>query len=133
MAEFVKVGEVRQFREGRGRAVDLDGTRVAIFRMADGFVAFSDACLHMGASLAEGKLEGGRVTCAWHGWEYDVRTGQSDRKDWACLAVYEVKVEGQDVLLRRPDRPATGPASGTGAPGDDDFAPWDPEKFLKKK
>ena len=128
MGDFVKVGHVKDFREGRGRAVSLDGVQVAVFKTGEDFVAFSDACLHMGASLADGRLTGHHVECAWHGWSYDVRTGQCDTKDWACIEVYEVKAEGSEVLLRRP---APGPRRG--GPPDDDWTAWDPERHLKKK
>jgi len=128
MGEFVKVGELGDFREGRGTAVRLDGVQVAVFRAGDELVAFSDACPHMGASLADGRLAGPNVECAWHGWRYDTRTGQCDSKRWARLRVYEVKVEGSDVLLRRPDPPPPAADSDV-AP----WVPWDPDKHLRKK
>src|SRR6185436_11326413 len=102
--------------------------RVAVFRTPRGFLAFTDACPHMGASLADGRLVGDHVECVWHGWKYDVRTGENDFKKWACLTVYTVKVEGQDVLLLRPDPPPPAPE-----PPEEEWTPWDPEKHLKKK
>lgn len=129
MAEFVKVGELKDFQGSRGRAVDLGGVRVAVFRSGGSFVAFTDACPHMGASLADGRLQGDHVECAWHGWRYDVRTGQNDFKKWACLTVYTVKVEGEDVLLLRPDPPPPPEPE----PAGDEWPVWDPEKHLRKK
>jgi nitrite reductase (NADH) small subunit len=128
MAEFVKVGELKDFHDKRGRAVDLGGVRVAVFLTGGRFVAFTDACPHMGASLADGRLAGDQVECAWHGWKYDVHTGKNDWKEWACLTVYTVKVEGQDVLILRPDPPPTPPE-----PPEEDWTAWDPEKHVKKK
>lgn len=130
MGDFVKVGEIQDFREGRGRAVDLCGVQVAIFRTGDRFIAVSDACRHMGASLADGKLTGDELECGWHGWTYDVRTGQNDAHAWACLAVYEVKLEGQDVLLRRPDPPV--PEEPNRDEDDEDERYRDPERFFKR-
>ncbi len=127
MGDFVKVGDVDDFRGGRGRAVSLDGVGVAIFKTRAGFVAFTDACPHMGASLADGRLTGNKVECAWHGWTYDVRTGECETKEWACLRVYEVKVEGREVLLRRPD-----PEPPAEEPPDDDWIALDPDRHFKK-
>jgi len=98
--EFVKVGEVRQFRKGSGRQVDVAGVKVAVYWTGERFLAVGDKCAHMGASLADGKIEDGKIVCPWHGWAYDVETGQSAARPWACTTVYEVKIEGDDVLVR---------------------------------
>jgi len=129
MADYVKVGEVGEFKKARGRVVELEGVKVAIFWTGDRFIALKDACPHMGASLADGKLEGNRVVCPWHGWEYDVETGQSGRRSWACVPVYEVKVEGTDVLLRRPAPPK--PAEFETEVEDEEWMSWDPNRFFK--
>ncbi len=127
MDDFVKVGKVDDFREGRGSVVRLDGKKVAVFKIGGHLQAIQDACPHMGASLADGRLEHGRVVCHWHGWSFDLESGQGSltSKSWLCARIYEVKVEGRDVYLRRPDEPA--------APRPEDeeeWTAWDP-KFLK--
>ena len=59
MSEFESVGKVSDFEIGRGRAVPVDGRMVAVFRQEDGsWHASDDLCPHMGASLAEGFVEG---------------------------------------------------------------------------
>lgn len=128
MGEFVKVGTVGEFREGRGRAIVLDGAPVAVFRTPSGFVAIADTCPHMGASLADGRLEGDQVECAWHEWRFDVRSGKSTMREWACVRVYEVRVEGDDVLIRRPDPPPP-----REEPPDEPWEVFDPDKHWKKR
>jgi len=106
--DFVDVGSLSDFPEGRGRAVPLGTRRVAIFRLAGRFHAIQDRCPHMAASLADGAIEDGRlVVCHMHGWKFDVTTGAGapPAKSWACARIYEVRVEGDRVLLRRPDEP----------------------------
>ena len=76
MGDFVKVGKVDDFREGRGSVVRLDGKKVAVFKIGGRLQAVQDACPHMGASLADGRLEDGRVVCHWHGWSFDLESGQ---------------------------------------------------------
>ena len=39
------------------------------------------------------------VTCPWHGWEFDIRSGQTPLGPKIKQPVYEVKVEDQDVLV----------------------------------
>jgi nitrite reductase (NADH) small subunit len=125
--EFVRIGCVDEFREGRGKPVKLDGQVVAVFRTATGFFACGDSCPHMGASLADGRLIGTFVECAWHSWRFDTASGCSDMRSWATIPIYEVRVEGNDVFLRRPDPPAP-----KEAPPEEPWEIWDPDKHLKK-
>ena len=126
MGEFVKVGEVGDFREGRGTAVRLDGTTVAIFKVGGRLRAIQDRCPHMGASLADGRVKGGQVVCHWHDWCFDLVTGHGDRrsKRWLRAQVYEVKVEGDDVYVLQPDEPESDEEN------DDEWVAWD-DDFLK--
>lgn len=57
---------------GRARALNFLGREMVVYRGADGRVAALDAyCPHMGAHLAEGKVEGNAIRCLFHYWKYD--------------------------------------------------------------
>lgn len=56
------------------RAFTLLGERIVVFRDAEGVVAFKDLCIHRGTALSRGWVTEGRLTCPYHGWQYD-RTG----------------------------------------------------------
>jgi len=124
MLEWVKVGVVDDFPEGKGRSVRVADRRVAVFKVEDRLHAIQDACPHMGAWLCDGKVDGGAVICHWHGWRFDFLTGEGDHGKRAGLRarVYEVKVEGADVFLRAPEDPPP--------PDEEEWVRWDP-KFLK--
>jgi nitrite reductase (NADH) small subunit/3-phenylpropionate/trans-cinnamate dioxygenase ferredoxin subunit len=128
---FVRVGSVDEFPRGRGRKVRVNGQEVAVFRNGDDWHALQDGCPHMGASLADGKLDGGCVVCHWHEWKFDLRDGSTVEREWARARVYDVKIDNGSVLLRaRPLKPETeGPADDP----DDDWMRADPERFFKKK
>lgn len=128
MSEYVKVGKASRVRKGRGRVFVVGGEKVAVFRGPGGLVAVSDACPHQGASLADGRLVGGSVECAWHNWCFDVETGASDRRSGACVAVYGVRVEGDDLYLRAPEPRAT----ETSADETEDWQTWDVDQYFKK-
>ena len=57
--------------------VDVEGLPVALANVAGAIYAFGDSCRHMGGPLSSGLLRDAIVTCPWHGWAYDVRTGKS--------------------------------------------------------
>src|SRR5882762_4133345 len=60
--------------------------------------AMDNVCLHRGGPLGEGVIEGGKVICPWHGWAWDPKTGEAQTPG-AKVAVYAVKIEGDDVLI----------------------------------
>ena len=53
----------------------------------------------MGGPLGRGKLDGCVVTCPWHGWQYDVRTGENEFDRAIKLETYEVVVEDGEVKV----------------------------------
>ncbi|MFN6571654.1 aromatic ring-hydroxylating dioxygenase subunit alpha [Dendronalium sp. ChiSLP03b] len=63
-----------KLKVGRVKAVTLLGRNLAIYRGVSGQVVAVDAyCPHMGAHLAEGKVEGDGIRCFFHNWKYDDR------------------------------------------------------------
>ena len=51
--------------------VEVDGTAWVVARLDDEVVAFEDRCPHRLAPLSAGRVEGGRLRCPYHGWEFD--------------------------------------------------------------
>ena len=73
--------------------IETSGTRIAVANVDGVFYAFDDACTHEQCSLAEGNLEGTKVSCACHGAEFDVRTGEVLAPPATVpLRVYRVRV-----------------------------------------
>lgn len=128
MDPFARVGAVSDFADGRGRAVLVDGHRIAILRQGTRFLAVADPCPHMGASLADGRIEEGIVTCPWHGWRYDATSGKGlpPARPWACVRTFEVKLEGEDVLVRIPEKQPVEEEP------EDDPSFWDAERWFRK-
>ena len=99
MAEFVKVSSLADIPPGGGKCVEVNGQQIALFNVDGAVHAIHNVCLHRGGPLAEGELEGHVVTCPWHGWQYDVRTGINTMDENEQVARYEVRIEGNDVLV----------------------------------
>ena len=60
-----------EVRRGKVRAARLLGRDLAVYRGVDGRVVALDAyCAHMGAHLAEGRVEGNELRCFFHHWRY---------------------------------------------------------------
>ena len=79
----IKLGEVSQFPPGSFTRVELpNGDEVAVYNVNGEYYATENFCPHKGALLSDGRLCGHIVECGWHGWQFDVRTGE-------CLTVNE--------------------------------------------
>jgi nitrite reductase/ring-hydroxylating ferredoxin subunit len=96
----VRVAALAEVPPGQPRLVDAGGTRMVLVRIGDRVHALGDVCAHKGGPLAEGKLSGTRLACPWHGWMYDVRTGQClFPARGGAVASYAVRVDGDDVWV----------------------------------
>jgi nitrite reductase (NADH) small subunit len=72
---------------------------VALFRVGDRFWALDGICPHQGGPLGKGQLTGCVVTCPWHGWQFDVRTGQHQSNPALRHPPLPVRVEGGDIYV----------------------------------
>lgn len=99
MANFTKVCKTGDIPAGSGKTIDLNGKPVAVFNVEGAFYAISDTCVHRGGPLGEGELNGKTVTCPWHGWRYDITSGVNEMNPAVSVQKYQVKVEGDDLLV----------------------------------
>jgi 3-phenylpropionate/trans-cinnamate dioxygenase ferredoxin subunit len=98
---FVCVCKVSDLPDPSQRSVNVGDRSVALFRVAGRFWAIDDRCTHDGGRLVAGRLDGFTITCPRHGARFDIRTGEVlARPATADLAMHEVRVEGDDVLVR---------------------------------
>lgn len=72
---------------------------VALFNVEGTIHALDGICPHQGGPLGKGKLHGCIVTCPWHGWQFDVATGQHQASKSLVHPKYGVKVEGGIVYV----------------------------------
>jgi len=99
LPRFVKVAEKRDLTEGSGRVVSVEGRSIALFRVKDEYFALANVCLHRGGPLGEGSLNGSTITCPWHGWKFDVRTGSFTVIPTLKVTTYKVKEQNGSVMV----------------------------------
>ena len=91
---------VNEVAGGRGKAVEVGGRRLSIFRVGDAFHAIDDACTHLGASMGEGIVVDGCAVCPWHGAQFDLVTGAAfGPPARGPVQAYRCRVDGSDVLV----------------------------------
>lgn len=95
---MIVVGRVEDVPPGRGATVELlDGTQLALYHVGGEFYAIENFCPHKGAPLADGQLCGHTVECDWHGWRFDIRTGEC-LTNASMVESYQVIIE--DGLIK---------------------------------
>ena len=113
------VAAARDIPPGGRKLVRVQGREIAVFNIGGEFFGLLNRCPHQGGRLVEGRLIGllqapqpgeyrysrpGEILrCPWHGWEFDVRTGQSFCDPARIRAMhFDVEVEPGAELVKGP-------------------------------
>jgi nitrite reductase/ring-hydroxylating ferredoxin subunit len=99
VADFVTVARADELAPGEVRRVQAGEEEIALARIGDDFYAVQGACLHLEGPLGDGRLEDHVLTCPWHGWQYDIRTGKNEFDLAIQLRTYDVRVENGEVRV----------------------------------
>ena len=114
------VAHASELKEGERKIVSLDTTEIGVYRVKGKIYAYENLCAHQGGPACEGllmpkveeviaadkKYEGMQfnyeelhIVCPWHGWEYELATGEmvADRK--FHLKKYEVMEKGGKIYV----------------------------------
>jgi nitrite reductase (NADH) small subunit len=91
--------KISELAEGAGASLVLDTHKIALFRLGGKFYAMADSCMHRGGPLGTGHIEGERVTCPWHAWDFEVKTGKCLTMEGASQKTFPVKVEDGMVFV----------------------------------
>jgi NAD(P)H-dependent nitrite reductase small subunit len=97
--QFARVAGKAEIPPGTGKVVQAGGKTLAVFNCEGTFYAIDNTCKHRGGPLGEGSVSGTSVTCPWHGWEYDVRSGACAFDPSVKVQSFAVKVQGEDILV----------------------------------
>jgi nitrite reductase (NADH) small subunit len=97
MGTLVTVAKVSQLKEGEGVVVLARQEEIALFKLDGTVYAVTNTCPHRGGPIGEGSLNGCLVTCPWHGWEFDVRSGRMPASPTIGLKTFRVQLDGDDV------------------------------------
>ncbi|HEY8489416.1 MAG TPA: chlorite dismutase family protein [Dehalococcoidia bacterium] len=116
-AGWTRVAALEDLSEAAGTVVYVRGQQVALFRQGGRVYAIGNRCSHANASLADGTVEDGAVTCPFHNSRFDLATGQpTGGPAQRPVPAYRVKVEdGQVYLATGRAEPAAAGAAGHGA------------------
>lgn len=113
-ADLIEVKPETEFEEGDCELIDVDGTEVGVLHVDGEYYAVQNHCLHDGGPVCAGRTgkklvgefeEAGKrvnkqyaedenvISCPWHGWSYDLETGEQLADDNIVLPTYDVTVK----------------------------------------
>lgn len=108
------VARTDEIPEGERLIVEVAGREIGIFNIDGELFALRNRCPHLGGPLCEGPVLGlvyssepgdvrfdaskQLITCPWHGWEFDVKTGQSYFNPRLRARRFQVESQQGDAL-----------------------------------
>lgn len=101
--QYVRVAALADISEGEGKRVRVGLAVIVLFKISGDLFAVEGLCRHMKAPLEFAQVQPNQtITCSWHGWQYDLTSGQCLTTSWAKLKTYPVKIENGQVWVSVP-------------------------------
>lgn len=100
--DWIRLVRVDEIPVGTVTEVSAGEQTIALANVDGQLYAVDSVCPHAGGPLGEGQLSGCTLTCPWHGWSYDVRTGRGTVDGDVILATHPVVVVDGIAYLSTP-------------------------------
>jgi nitrite reductase (NADH) small subunit len=94
-----RVASLAAIQTGESILANAGEHEVALFMCQGRVVATQGQCPHAEGPLHEGEVEGTVLTCPWHGWTFDLETGECGESEEMNLQRYPVRIDGDDVIV----------------------------------
>ncbi|SYZ72504.1 hypothetical protein TRIP_C20619 [Candidatus Zixiibacteriota bacterium] len=98
-ARWIKVAPVAEMTPGKRKQIKILTKAVVVFNIDGQLRAFDGLCRHMKAPLIQGSLKDNILTCYWHGWRFNIDSGECLTEKWAALRFLDIKIEEGWVMV----------------------------------
>lgn len=99
MERWVRVAATDACPPGSALECVAEDRVIALFNVDGTYHALEGLCPHQGGPLGKGQLCGHVVTCPWHRWQFDVRTGRHLVDSGPCHTRFDTRVDGEGVWV----------------------------------
>jgi nitrite reductase/ring-hydroxylating ferredoxin subunit len=99
--EYVELTEESALWDGEMESYDVGDAEVLLVKVDGQVHAFDGICPHQSFPLVEGELEGSRLTCRAHEWQFDVRTAESINPRGERLTRHDVRIDADGMIRVR--------------------------------
>ncbi len=101
---FIRLASLKDLQTRKLMCVKAGNYKILLALAEGQLYAVDDMCTHEDASLSKGSLHGDCVKCPLHGSRFRLASGEAlDEPAEEALNTYEVKTEGDDILVNIPD------------------------------
>ena len=99
MPDWIRIAALADLPPGSARECVAGDRIVALFNVGGQIYALDGICPHQGGPLGKGELKGCVITCPWHGFQFDVRSGQNVSNPGIVHGSFAVKVDSGEVFV----------------------------------
>jgi nitrite reductase (NADH) small subunit len=103
MMQKFHLGKVADFKNKELKAFKFENYKICAVRIDKEIKAFRDVCPHQHSPLHMGFVQDNWVVCSFHGWLFDMDSGDCGVNPNCKLAIYKVSVDNQDVFVEIPE------------------------------
>ncbi|MFT6216295.1 MAG: glutamate synthase domain-containing protein 2 [Roseivirga sp.] len=103
MISPIKIATFSALKEKEPKAVLVENTDLVVIRYGEEVSVLYGRCLHRGALLADGRIEGDNLICGLHDWDYRIDTGVSEYNNSEVLEKFEAIINNDEVLIDKQD------------------------------
>lgn len=114
------VADTDDLAEGERIVIEISGRQIGVFNIDGEYYAYANWCAHQGGPVCEGgttgqqsasfdretlettvewERDGEILVCPWHGWQFNLTTGDCPSRPSRRLPTYPVRVEDGQVIV----------------------------------
>ncbi len=99
------LGPSDEIAEGSAQIYTVEGREIGVYRRDGEWFAIDNHCPHKGASLAVGPCEKTTVSCPWHHWKFDLRTGEAIGRPGFHVSTHSIEERDGELWVTLSDEP----------------------------
>lgn len=118
MGERYKIADEEELMDEGSRVIqEIKGQEVAVFNVGGEYHAILNYCVHQSGPLCDGEIsgcmaidegepwiwtyenDGGVITCPWHNWKFDIKSGENIKDDRYVVPTYDIETSEGSVYV----------------------------------
>lgn len=99
------LGRRDEIAEGTSQIYTVEGREIGVYHRNGEWFAIDNHCPHKGASLAVGPCEKTTVSCPWHHWKFDLRTGEAIGRPGFHVSTHTIEERDGELWVTLSDEP----------------------------